>query len=371
MGRHRDTAFSPSFGNRPAQLLGRDGLVGDIVGALDSKPGSKERATVLLGQRGYGKTVLLWELADRARERGLAVANPTAVREGMLARIVEKLGDDAGRLLRRQRRAVTGGSVGALGFSAGLSLAGPERRPLSPEGRLERLVRDLSGRGVGTLLLVDELQANSAEVRALVSTYQELVGEGLDVSMVLAGLPGAVSATLNDRVLTFLNRARKASLAELARGEIDAYYKSAFEQCGVSVPAGLRGAAAEATHGSPYLMQLVGHYVVVYADGEGNVDEEALEGTLRSARAEFRNDVCETTLAALSRRDVDYLRAMAAASDRGQCRTAEVARRLGVSADYAQQYRRRLIDSGVIRAVRSGVVAFDVPYLEDHLRGGG
>ena len=41
------------------------------------------------------------------------------------------------------------------------------------------------------------------DIRRLVIAYQELVGEGLDVALVMAGLPGAVSATLNDHVLTF------------------------------------------------------------------------------------------------------------------------------------------------------------------------
>ena len=49
------------------------------------------------------------------------------------------------------------------------------------------------------LILIDELQANSEEIRQLVSLYQELVGERLNVALVMAGLPGAVSATLNDK----------------------------------------------------------------------------------------------------------------------------------------------------------------------------
>ena len=368
MSASRDTIFSPAFGNRPAHLLGRDYLIDEIVASFSSRPGSKERATVLLGQRGYGKTVLLWELADRAREGGLAVASPTAVREGMVSRIAEKLQDDASRFVGNRKRALTGGSVGVLGFSAGVSFSGPEQVALSPEGRLEHLVRDLSARGIGALLLVDELQANSSEVRALVSTYQELVGEGLNVSIVLAGLPGAVSGVLNDRVLTFLNRAKKESLPKLDYGEIDAYYKKAFESCAIRMKGDLRHAAAKATHGSPYLMQLVGHHVVAYADDDGAVDSNSLEDALCAAREEFENDVCETTLAALSQRDVEYLRAMAATSEGGQSRTGEVARRLGVSADYGQQYRRRLIDAGVIKVVRNGSVSFDVPYLEDYLR---
>lgn len=97
------------------------------------------------------------------------------------------------------------------------------------------------------------------DIRRLVIAYQELVGEGLDVALVMAGLPGAVSATLNDHVLTFLNRATKVELGPLRLGDVDAFFNDAFEQLGVTISTEIRKRAARATEGSPYLLQLVGH----------------------------------------------------------------------------------------------------------------
>ena len=73
-----DEVFSPSFGNRPSFLVGRSQLLSQLEQGLQSRPGSRERTVVVLGQRGSGKTVLLWELADRMRKQGFAVASPTA-----------------------------------------------------------------------------------------------------------------------------------------------------------------------------------------------------------------------------------------------------------------------------------------------------
>ena len=101
--------------------------------------------------------------------------------------------------------------------------------------KLTQLARKLTGQGRGVLVLVDELQANSPDVRQLVIAYQELVGEGLDVALVMAGLPGAVSATLNDHVLTFLNRATKVELGRSSQA-------SRAGDRGVSVSAAARGA---------------------------------------------------------------------------------------------------------------------------------
>lgn len=362
----RDTVFSPSFGNRPAYLVGREPIIKTFVEGLESRPGDRNRSLVLLGQRGSGKTVLLWELADRARELGYVVATPTAVSEGMLARIVEKVQDDGERFVGERGTHLSGGSLGALGFSFGLEFTREVEETKSFAYKLTKLARALTKNGHGTLVLVDELQANSEEVRQLVTVYQELVGEGLNVAIVMAGLPSAVSATLNDRVLTFLNRARKVSLPPLSVGEVDGFFARAFAELGVKLSLEERMRAARAAEGSPYLLQLIGHNIVLHANDEGQLPEGTVDEAVAAAIEDFESDVCHTTLVALSQRDVDFLRAMT--PDEDASRISEVAERLDVTYDYAQKYRRRLIDSGVIRAAGRGLMEFAVPFLRDYLR---
>ncbi len=358
-----DEIFSPSFGNRPSSLVGREQLLRQLEAGLQSRPGSRERAVVLLGQRGSGKTVLLWELADRMRQHGFAVASPTIVSEGMLERILEKIEDDCRNRTDRKIH-LSGGSVGALGFSAGIQF---EHTAVSssPQQRLVQLCRQLSAKKRGTLILIDELQATSPEIRHLIGTYQEMVGEGLNVALVMAGLPGAVSTTLNDKVLTFLNRARKISLAPLEYGEVDAFFKRSFSTLGIEISNDLRRSATGYTAGSPYLLQLVGHYICLYAEDDA-VTKESLDEALETSGKDFKNDVCATTLAALSERDLDFLEAMAVQDDPASIAT--VAELMEVTADYAQKYRRRLIDAGVIESAGRGKVTFAVPFLGEYLR---
>lgn len=362
----RDFVFSPSFGNRPSYLVGREDILGTFDSALQSSPGDRDRAMLLLGQRGSGKTVLLWELADRARKKGFVVASPTVVSENMLERIVEKIQDDGSRYVKGKGPKLSGGSIGALGFSVGLQFTRDVQETKTFQYKLTQLARRLSKEGHGILILVDELQANSPEARQLVISFQELVGEGLDVALVMAGLPGAVSATLNDKVLTFLNRARKVELGGLPLSDVEAYYREAFESLDILVDEDLRRRAAQATEGSPYMMQLVGHNIVLRAKPGEAVSEEVLAEALLRARLDFETDVCETTLAALSEVDVAFLQAMS--DDAASSKTAEVAKRMDVSVDYAQKYRKRLIDAGVIEGAGWGSVTFAVPYLADYLR---
>lgn len=74
----------------------------------------------------------------------------------------------------------------------------------------------------------------------------------------------------------------------------------------------------------------------------------------------------QTTLRALSEKDVEFLTAMS--RDDGPSRVTDVADRMGVSVDYAQKYRCRLIDAGVVESPSRGRLAFAVPYLRDWLQ---
>lgn len=362
----KDSVFSPSFGNRPTYLVGRDDILRRFDQGLQSAPGNRDRAMVLLGQRGSGKTVLLWELADRARKQGFVVATPTIASEGMLERVVEKIQDDGQRYVKDKTSHISGGSVGALGFSVGLQFTREVQETKTFQFKLTQLARRLTKAGHGVLILVDELQANSPEIRQLVIAYQELVGEGLDVALVMAGLPGAVSATLNDHALTFLNRARKVELGPLAVRDVAAFYRAAFAELRIAVSDDLCLAAAQATKGSPYMLQLIGHNMVLRAGSDDAVVQETLQLAVADSREDYETDVCETTMAALSDVDGAFLHAMAGDSD--ESAVAEIAQRMDVTYDYAQKYRRRLIDAGVICAPSRGKVAFAVPYLADYLR---
>ena len=364
----QDTYFSPAFGNRPHQLVGREDVIQTILNGLTTQPGSKDRATLVLGQRGLGKTVLLWEVADRARKQGFVVASPTVVSKDMPERIIEKIQDDGEQYAKDKRGKLVGGSVGALGFSIGLQFEKEVQETKSFGYKLLQLSRRLNEQGRGILILVDEVQANSPELRQLVTSYLELVGEQQNVALVLAGLPGAMSSVLNDKVLTFLNRANKIMLGPLSIPDIDAYYRKTFDDIGIGIDPELRKHAARATEGSPYLLQLIGHNIVLYAGDGGEVDEQTIEEAILSAQETFKQDVCSTTLAALSDKDVEFLRAMA--QDEGESNISEIADRMGVSADYAQKYRKRLMDSGVIEQARRGYVAFAVPELAGYLREG-
>ena len=361
-----DRLFSPAFGNRPQIFVGRRDTINDVMSGLKEMPGSKERAVLLLGQRGYGKTVLLLELADEASQAGYVVASPTVVSTGMLNRILEKLSVAAEPYLPRTKKQLTGGSIGALGFSASLSFQGSPTPTPSFARQLSILCEKLNKKDKGVLILIDELVANQEELRQLIIAYQEMVGEGRNIAIIMAGLPSAVASTLQDHVLTFLNRAKKINLEPLKTNEIDCYYQEAFAKLGVRVPDDLRKKASDESQGSPYLMQLIGHYITLGASQEKAITEKDLLEAVRRAKDDYKNDICQTSLAPLSEKDLAFLLAMS------QCEGEEIGissiqEQMHVTSSYVQLYKRRLIQSGIIEPAGRAKVRFAIPFLQEYL----
>lgn len=67
-----DNPYAPGAGLRPPELAGRDADIQSFETILARASfGRASQSMVLTGLRGVGKTVLLNDLADRARRRGL------------------------------------------------------------------------------------------------------------------------------------------------------------------------------------------------------------------------------------------------------------------------------------------------------------
>lgn len=360
-----DILFSPSFGNKPRVLVGRDLVMQTLVEGLASYPGSKERARLIIGQRGLGKTVLLLELAEIAKEQGFIVASPTVVSGDMLVRILEKLCRSGENILPHEKTRITGGSIGILGFSAGIQTDNGDHSGKSFAYQLQTLCERARDAGKGILILIDEVQSGNEELKKLIIAYQEMVGEEHNIAMVMAGLPSAVSQTLNQHVLTFLNRASKLHLEPISIREIEIYYRNCFEHLGIVLNEEQIRQAAKHTEGSPYMMQLIGHYITITASERGTVAGKDFETALSLARMEFIEDICETTLAQLSEKDIAFLSAMS--DDENESSMQDICKRLEVDSSYANRYRSRLLQAGVINQSRRGFVTFAVPYLRDYL----
>ena len=355
--------FQPTFGNRPEKYIGRDGVIDQFMAGLREPVGSRNRCTLFLGQRGMGKTALLLELSDRAQKAGYVVARVTA-HEGMPQAIIEQFQLNGSKFFNDDKRKLTGVTAGAMGFLFGPIFSEAAERQYGFRSKMSLLCDKLAEKGKGALILIDEVRTSVA-MREVASAYQELVGDRKNVAIAMAGLPHAVSSLLNDSVLTFLNRATKIELGMISTQLIRAYYEKAFRLAGVTISDELLDRAAQSTRGFPYLMQLIGYYVIQYTPEGSTVTDDVMNKSEKSATKDLEDNVFKPILTPLSDNDRVFLRALAGCGETAT--TSKLQAKLGKKGPAIQPYRKRLIEAGIIEAPRRGELVFAVPYLADFL----
>ena len=357
--------FQPTFGNRPEQYIGRDGVIENFMVGLREPIGSRDRCTLFLGQRGMGKTALLLELSDRAQKEGYVVARVTA-HEGMPQAIIEQFQLNGSRYFDDEKRKLTGVTAGVLGFSFGLTFSEAAERQYGFRSKMSLLCDRLAEKGMGALILIDEVHT-SAAMREVAAAYQELVGDRKNIAIAMAGLPHAVSKLLNDSVLTFLNRATRVELGLISTNLIRAYFEKAFRSIKIEAPDEILDRAALSTRGFPYLMQLIGYYVIQYTPERGIVTDTIMDKAEKAALGDMEKNVFEPILNPLSDNDKIFLKTLARCGK--TVTTAKLQNELGRKGPAIQPYRKRLIEAGVIEAPRRGELVFAVPYLSEFLLG--
>jgi hypothetical protein len=123
-------------------------------------------------------------------------------------------------------------------------------------------------------------------------------------------------------------------------------------------------AAAKATRGYPYLIQLIGSLIWGIHEHQEEISLADVEIGVPLAVERLYGRVIKPMLSDLSSKDVDFLRAMS--MDEKQSRIADVASRMQVSPSYASQYRRRLLDARLIQAPATGVIEYTMPFMREY-----
>lgn len=359
--------FTPTFGATPPLLVGRSTDIEDFREGLLQGPGAPERATLVVGLRGTGKTVMLNAYEDVAKQLGWRVISESTT-PGLLSRLVT---EHLPRLLAEEDPRQTDSRITSLsggGLSATRQVT--ERHTIEPGLRtqLEDLARLLDQRGNGVLITVDEVHRNEiADLRELGSVIQHCIREDLPVAFAGAGLPSSVSDLLSDKVSTFLRRADKRIMGAVLPDDVAAAIEVPILDNGRQITPKALAIAVRGTGGYPFMIQLVGLHTWRSSGDATVIDEAHAERGVAQARRKVGDLVHASALADLSATDRSFLAAMAV-DDVGPSKMGDIAERLGVDPTYAGQYRLRLLDAEMIRTSGYGRVEFTLPGLREYLR---
>lgn len=359
---YAENPFTPSFGEVPAHLAGRKLVIDDLVRAFNSKQRKPELTTIISGARGTGKTTLLTLLAHKAEEHGWIAASTTAL-PGMLEDIEIRIRKQAAHLVNSE----SGPTLAGIGIPQVVDIRFEEKSPSvgNWRSRIESLLDQLEACGTGVVITVDEVDVELDEMVQLAAVYQHFVREGRKVALLMAGLPHHISALLSNKTVSFLRRAQTAQLGRIADFEIEDALRKTIRENGREADSEGLELAVNAIGGFPFLMQLVGYRSWNINPESERITSDDFRRGVELARKELRERVLEATFRELSPEDVRFASAML--EDERESRIADLVARLDRSSAQVAQYRKRLIEAGVIGQRGRGVIAFELPYFREYL----
>ena len=367
----RPNPFHPTFGRPPHTLVGRDEAMRRCRAAMTAGPDHPDYSMLLKGPRGSGKTVLLAAMRDAAEQNGLATVRVTAKPEPTFAdALIEQMtsGSDG------ERRRVSSAQVSVLGTGAGVSFQDPEPRSLSVHTRMLDAMEHLADRAQrdakGVLITIDEFHnANIAALRDFAHALQDVAKiDGKPVMFVGAGLPSMEETALADQGMTFFQRIARTQLDPLTPEESAEALRAPIEAAGGTIGDEALTAAAAATSGYPFMVQLVGYHAWERcADPGGAITPDDVRSAIGAATGDMEVQVFAPMVRDLSDTDRLVLEAMSM-FEAPEIKLSDLARATGRTSNYLSVYTERLREAGVIDRPARGRVRFAHGTMRDWLR---
>lgn len=377
--------FTP--GDLPRVLVGRvreRTRLGDLLARVTAYGEMAGPPVVLHAPRGLGKTSLLRDTEDRARELGFVTAWVACAKGSpMLAELVfavRRALVEAEVLDDRARRGVLE-SVSVEFALFGVSVSGefgrgeaPPEPPAGAVSGLERVLHEaaaaIRGRGgAGLLVLVDELHASPyAELGVLLNTVQNLAGRRAEnpLAVMTAGLPSTPEMIM--RAATFGERSEFIALDRFDENDARTVLAEPAAAHEVSWAPDALAAALDIADGNPYLLQLVGDATwraATPAAGDVlDLDDVHAGGEQMSGQLEA---MCRARWDSASDLEQAFLAAMA---DYGKeiVPREHIATVMGRESRAISVPRARLIDRGIIEAAGRGRLRFTLPGMASWIR---
>jgi len=357
--------FNPSFGRKPERFIGRSAMVYNVLDAIEN-PNSPWRTTLFIGVRGSGKTALLSGIQKSVDSKKVICVS--------VSPDVDFLDNVVGTLFQNIPKGVKDVLPQITKISTGLGLHFDFKKEKELPAfattfryQITELLKVVKKRGYSVLFLLDEAQKHTEEMRTFISTYQHLIREEYPVSLVMASLPHVISDILNDDILTFLRRAKRVHLEYVDVALVELDYREVFVGLIDETELDIVEKAANATYGYPYLIQLVGFFLWNELKGGSDASIHSIyEKTMIQAKAELYVNVHDLLYQELSKRDREFVFAMAVDEEASQMK--DIAHRMKRGMNYISNYRARLLDTGFIKEAGHGRVDFALPYMREHLR---
>ncbi len=343
--RPRANPFRPGFGHRLDVVAGRKEILAVTKESFANPDWGLFPNIALIAWPGTGKTVMLCEMGDLAREAGwLVIDDSVSFKEPFADR------------------------VGAWIEESWPASAGPINQLGDQPCRLGRAVETVMGQPdapAGILITVDEIHAASPDdLKVFEAPVQRLQGNGFPICVVVAGIPARLEAGAFGSYEHF-------DVSILTDSEIELGLIQTAAVAGFSFTDHALAMAVEASGGYAYMMQLVGWHACEETSKRDSqlITDTNIVGSVVGARRQLWGSSLRSVSDMLSEPEEWLLAAMAI--DVGPSEVEVLGYRLNRSETQVTQCCENLISEGLICRVGDGVVDFVIAGHRAGVRGDG
>ena len=226
----------------------------------------------------------------------------------------------------------------------------------------------------GVFISVDEVQKiPEADMENICASVQMSMRKGFPVMLMLAGLPGSKEKVSDYPGCTFMQRTKDLKLEGLLINEtVDTFSQLLAKVSSIHATDKAIWEMSSFSQGHPYLMQLIGYYLVEFASEQhpvqiGALGEEVVKSVEPEAMAAYRANVLDPAITPLGQSLRSYLSAMAEIVDEtGIASTAAIAARLGKTTQQCSSYRERLLARRLVSEAGRGKLRFGLPHMTSY-----
>lgn len=350
---------------------GRTVILDTYAASLHSFAGDQARTLVISGLRGIGKTALVNELGDLAKQQGWLILRVHATDREPITTLVEST---IPTLLEQHsppaKRTITGATIAGIG--AIQTTINESNRPVPTlNSQLRALTELLEPHGTGVVISIDEVQHTNPDDLAVIATaYQDLIRDGIDISFIVAGLNQGVDVLLQHPGTTFIRRGLRVELNPLTLAEAQHAIRETAGDSAVTMSDDAAIAAAQFAQGHPYLLQLIGSLSWAHARSHHNevILPEHVDQMKATAISSLGMQVHQPELKYLTQAETAFVEAMAKVmDDANQAMLNKVAEVLAKPVTSLSDVRAKLLRKEVIAVSAHGKLSFRLPYFKEYL----
>lgn len=340
--------FSYTFGLKPREYIPNEQEDIILENFMYEQP--SERAYMITGVRGSGKTVMLSDISESLLRGGdwiICDLNPARdLEQSLAAQLYEVPGMKAHFLKAKV-------DLSLFGFGAEIS---DGFQIADMESVLERMLDVIQKQGRKVMITIDEA-GSSKDMQIFCLAFQKFIRKRLPVYMIMTGLYNKIHNIKNMKDSTFLQRAPYITLEPLDLSAIALRYARVFRlQKTQAIKMAMR------TKGYAFAFQVLGK---LYFDKK---EQEELDDILPVYESELIRYSYRKIWSELSGKDKEFLMAMVESGRGENVSRQQLMEKTGFTSAMINRYQGRLKEQGVISSAKPGEYTLALPMFGDFIQ---